>query len=73
MVRRSYRVLGKCCVILLMLVFLGCGHFVSGNYPPEKKIRHYDSQGKYTGYTIESPWGYRHYDKDGRYKGRSAK
>ena len=39
----------------------------------KKKYRNYDSQGHYTGYTVESPYGYRHYDEKGHYTGKTTK
>jgi len=59
---------------VFIVILTSCGTY-SGTYqdnPRSIKYRHYDNQGRYTGYSIESPSGkIRHYDKSGRYKGYS--
>lgn len=35
------------------------------------KVRHYDKDSRYKGYSIIGPYNTRHYDKDGRFIGTS--
>lgn len=65
--------------LIMLLVLVGCAATVEiPQYRTEQKaeqqrnkIRHYDQQGRYKGYSVIGPYNTRHYDKDGRFIGTS--
>ena len=60
--------------IILLFIFMGCVVSYRGGkppYPPPEKHRHYDTHGKYRGYTIKQNGRLKHYSPHGKYEGYS--
>ena len=62
-------------VVMCIMLLSGCvGYsYVQSNYVPTHRVRHYDANDHFTGYSVESKYSIRYYNRKDHFVGKTIK